>query len=334
VYRIILVIICSCLWKLSFSQARYRLAAESGGHQIIIDTVSTTRDLIKKLETPWEFQFTGKVYYIGYTDLMFAIAHKGDRVVDTLVDYYKTTQSPAAWSGIIYTLHLIGIKGKIAGRHFETFKSQKACKALLSLLHDGVYNTTIIKLLMRDPWLSDVPELINYLSIEKNIEFTWPVVKALIRYHPPHFCIGQSINELAQNYTITNPEYASYHLDDAIFNTATKNSLRLFEDTYPHFIHVEPILFEQVLVGNDRSGSNETVSLIEFMRDHNTGIVDLFSVQSSYTALGSRFVHYLEDDQLYFCSMETAQKRIVDWWSQLDRKEQAFFKNKNYYNRP
>lgn len=314
--------------------ANYRLATEGGGRNVTVDTVSTTRDLIKKMETPWKFQFTGKAYYIGYTDLMFAIAHKGDRVVDTLVDYYKTTQSHAARLGIIYTLHLIGIKGKIAGRHFEIFKSKKAREALLSLIPYGKYNQAIATLLMRDPWLSDVPALIKYLEHEKNTEYTWPVVKALIRYNPPRFCIGQDINELAQNYTITNPEYTSYHLEDTVFNTVTKNSLRLFEDTYPHFIQVAPVLFTQNLIGDYRFGSEESISLIKFMCGHNTGIVDFFTSVSTFSTLGSRFVHYLEEDQLYFCSIETAQRRIVNWWSGLAPKERAFFKNKNFYNRP
>ncbi len=339
-YKIILAtsIIFSSLATVGFSQKQsntnYRLATEGGGQQVVIDKTTPTALLIKELKKPLSFKTTGKAYYIGYTDLMFSIADKGDSIIGELMQHFKISESQSEKLGIIYTLHLIGIKGKVAGRTYESFKSQKARNALLSLIQGGTFNSTIARLLARDPWLSDVPVLMNYLEHEKNTDYTWPVVKALIRYNPPDFCIGQAINKPAQSYTITNPGNAPYLLEDSIFNVATKNSLRLFEATYPRFINVEQALFEQNLNGDCRVGSEATVKLIGFIGQHSTGSFYLFSALSSFSHLGSRFVHYLEEDQLYFCSMETAQKRIVDWWSRLDRKERAFFKNKNFYNHP
>lgn len=339
-YTIILTtsIIFSSLATAGFGQKQsntnFQLATEGGGQQVAIDKTTPTALLIKELKKPWSFKTTGKAYYLGYTDLMFAIAHKGDIIVEELIQHFKTSKSQSEQLGIVYTLHLIGIKGKVAGRTYESFKSKKARKALLSLVQEGTFNTDIARLLARDPWLSDVPVLMNYLEHEKNTDYTWPIVKALIRYNPPDFCIGQAVNEPAQSYTITNPGNAPNLLGDSIVNAATKNSLRLFAATYPHFINVERSLFKQDLNGDYRMGSEATIRLIGFIRQHNTGGFDFLSAMSSFSNLGSRFVHYLEEDQLYFCSIETAQKRIVNWWSGLTPKERAFFKNKNFYNRP
>lgn len=316
------------------SNKNYWLATEGGGQQVVIDKTSPATLLIKELRKPWSFKTTGKAYYIGYTDLMFSIADKGEVIIEELIQHFKTSESRSEKLGIIYTLHLIGIKGKVAARTYESFKSKKARKALLSLVQEGTFNTTIARLLARDPWLSDVPILMNYLAHEKNTAYTWPVVKALIRYNPPDFCIGQAVNELAQSYTIMHPGSTPNLQEDSIVNATTKNSLRLFAATYPHFINVERSLFEQDLNGDYRRGAEATTRLIGFIRQHNTGGLDFLSAMSSFSNLGSRFVHYLEEDQLYFCSIETAQRRIVNWWSGLAPKERAFFKNKNFYNRP
>lgn len=327
-YKIILTIFYCSFWHTGLTQESshnsYRLPTEGGGRPVTIDTITPTAPLIKMLEAPWKFQFTGKGYYIGYTDLMFSIAHKGDKVIDTLVEYYKTTQSEQAQLGIIYTLHLIGIERTVAGRAYEAFKSKKARKALLSLLHYTKNNETISKLLMRDPWLSDIPELISYLSIEKNTEFTWPIVKALIRYNIPGFCIGQKVTSKA--YIIRKGQ--SF---EKVLNSPPKISLKLFEEKYPDVICVEQTLFEQSLHGDYATSSGDSISLIRFSEDHNTGTGNYFT---SYMALGSRFVHYEEGDSIHFCSIETAQKRIVEWWAVLSSTEQAFFKYKDYYNRP
>lgn len=334
-YRVIpLIILCSiaCLcFSQQTSSSSYRLATEGSGRNVVVDTVTPTFDLIKMLEQPWTFQSTGKAYYIGYTELMFSIAHRGDQVIDTLMDYYKTTQCGYAHTGIIYTLHLIGIECTIAGRTDESFKSKKARKALLSLIHYGTYNETIAKLLMRDPWLSDIPELMSYLNIEKNTEYTWPFVKSLIRYHAPGFCIGHSLKDKGAYYIIRNESAIKKFSGETSINTLGKISLKLFEEKYPEFICVAPELFLQHLNGDYWSASRDSISLIEYSSNHITGTDNYFS---SYLALGSRFVHYLEDDVIYFCSIETAQKRIIDWWSALNSSEQAFFKDKDVFNPP
>ncbi|RYD98833.1 MAG: hypothetical protein EOP54_06235 [Sphingobacteriales bacterium] len=333
-YKFFLTIILGSIGYLCYSQqasnTSYWLATEGGGRNIIVDTVTPTIDLIKMLEQPWSFKNTGKAYYIGFTELMFSIAHKGDLVVDTLIDYYKTTPSDRAKHGIIYTLYLIGIERETGSRLNEPFKNKKARKALLSLLRYSSNNATIARLLMRDPWLSDIPELIDYLNIEKNTEYTWPIVKALMRYNAPGFCIGQSLKDKGTYHISRSEAFKKIDHKNSI-NSLDKTSLKLFEEKYSESICVTPLLFEQDLAGDYKTGSNENISLIEFSGSHITGTEDYFS---SYIALGSRFVHYVEGDIIHFCSIEIAQKRIIDWWAGLTSTGQAFFKDKNVFNPP
>lgn len=334
-YKFFLTIILGSISYLCYSQqassTSYRLATEGGGRNIIVDTVTPTIDLIKMLEQPWSFKNTGKAYYIGFTELMFSIAHKGDLVVDTLIDYYKTTPSDRAKQGIIYTLYLIGIERETGSRLNEPFKNKKARKALLSLLRYSSNNATIARLLMRDPWLSDIPELIDYLNIEKNTEYTWPIVKALIRYNAPGFCVGQSIKAYKQFYiNLGLVSMKNFYLDNE-FIPQIKTLLNLFEDKYPEFVCVEPTLFQYSIHRDNRIITKDSLSLIELSMYHNTGLGDYFS---SYFALGSDFVHYVEGNTIHFCRIETAQKRIVDWWFALNSAEQAVFKDKDAFNPP
>lgn len=166
---------------------------------------------------------------------MFSIADKGDAIIDELMQHFKATESGYARLGIIYTIHLIGIKGKVVGRTYESFKSKKAREALLSLIPYGNYNRSIAKLLMRDPWLSDVPVLIKYLEQEKNTEYTWPFVKSLLRYNVTSFCIGQSLNEQYKNWKIPTDEAFNDNRLIKSPDTSIYHSLKLFEDRYPQY---------------------------------------------------------------------------------------------------
>jgi hypothetical protein len=113
--------------------------------------------LILRLSGDWEFIETGKMYWIGYTNDMFSIAARGDSAIGPLVKVVETSSNQKARLGAIYTLHLIGINRKIIGRFVEAFVDANARKALLSLLKYDDLQPTIMELLIRDPWKTEVP---------------------------------------------------------------------------------------------------------------------------------------------------------------------------------
>jgi hypothetical protein len=146
-------------------QRNYR-AVEGGSEPVKIDTVTPLPELIKRFEKPWQFVETGKMYWIGYTDDMYSIAAYKDRAIQPLIKFIETNDNEDAKIGAVYALHLIGINSEIVGRFTEKFTNKNAREALLYLLKYHDLDGTIMELLIRDPWLSDVPVLFSRLSTE------------------------------------------------------------------------------------------------------------------------------------------------------------------------
>jgi hypothetical protein len=148
----------------SNKKLRYHLPQEGGGKTVIIDTITPLKSLIERLNKKWEFEFTGKGYWIGYTDDMFSIAAYKDSAIKQLLDFFDSTANLKGRIGVIYTLHLIGINCSIAGRFFEKFTNTHARDALLLLAQRKEYTSQVIQLLARDPWQTDLPVLVELLK--------------------------------------------------------------------------------------------------------------------------------------------------------------------------
>jgi len=136
------------------------LPVEGGSIHMNIDSTTSLATLIKRLSGKWELLETGKMYWIGYTDDMFSIAARGREAINPLVHLVEANSNSQAKLGAIYTPHLIGIRRRIVGRFVEAFVNTSARKALLYLLKYPDWQPMIMQLLIRDPWLSDVPDLI------------------------------------------------------------------------------------------------------------------------------------------------------------------------------
>jgi hypothetical protein len=162
---------------------QYKTAAEGGGRIITIDTSQNLQALILALDDKWEFEETGKAYWIGYTELMYTIAHHKKKAIPILLNHYAKTNSLFGKEGVIYTLHLIGIQSKIAGRFIEEFVDTSARKALLSLLLFNQHNEEIATLLWRDPWQSDMEFYKENLT---KIKFPPSVNNLFARYKFPN----------------------------------------------------------------------------------------------------------------------------------------------------
>jgi hypothetical protein len=159
----------------------YVRAVMGGGQKVNLDSVTSPTTLINRFVKPWKFENTYKAYWIGYTDDMYSIAYHGDSAITPLTNFIDTSRNLQARVAGLYTLHLIGIQGRVVGRFIEDFENKNARNALLKYLTNDDLNSTVLTLLMRDPWLSDIPKLMEYLSLPNRDQLK--IIIALQRYN-------------------------------------------------------------------------------------------------------------------------------------------------------
>jgi len=203
----------------SYGNENFR-AVMGGGERVNHDTKTPLIKLIQKLEEPWELVPTFKAYWIGYTDNMYSIADYKNEAIPFLVKFIDTATNNKARIGGLYALHLIGIDEKVEGRFSENFVRKNARVAIIRYLNDRSLNETVIFLLMRDPWLSDIPQLMDYLS-QHNKNYS-KVLSALQRYDFGNKPVAQEIDPdlLSKKITIlhtdSNPPSSRYSIDKLI----------------------------------------------------------------------------------------------------------------------
>lgn len=155
----------------------------AGGHiDMKLDSITPLTELIPQLRSNNKLYETGKGYWIGYNDLMFSIAVYSDTAIKPLADFIDTTTNYDSKVAAIYTLHLIGIKCRLAGRTHEEFTNIKAREEILKLMakHDSL-QTLIMTLLIRDPRESDIPILLNIMNTSKTD--CWSISNGLMNYN-------------------------------------------------------------------------------------------------------------------------------------------------------
>jgi hypothetical protein len=291
------------------------LAVEGGGMQVAIDTSTPLNTLLLELSKDWYFVGTGKRYWIGYTKDMFSIAARGDSAIELLLHLAENSENENAKIGAIYTLHLIGINRTIAGRLRENFVNPKARLALLQLLKINDLQETVMTLLQRDPWLSDIPSIMSIM--QNSTGDCWALIKGLTRYEIINPPVHQPIPEFIQNISIklksSEPQSLSINFD---FDAQIKEVLDSFRRSGNTFISIEDKLFKRNLAG----------SVIRKF-DDSINIRDLFDVLgiNSYINLGSRVQYYVVNDKLYICSSETAQALFVNWWKNQTAEQKAIY---------
>lgn len=299
------------------SRLKNYLPVEGGGMKVNIDTITSLDSLIGRLFKDWDFKLTGKAYWIGYTEDMYSIAARGDSAIQPLVEILQNSSSNGhARYGAVYTLHLIGINSTVAGRFYEKFVNPKARVALLQFLKDSSLQETIMRLLMRDPWQSDIPVIMEAMkNCEKNC---WPLVNGLTRYKIDDLPIRQTIpGDLAE--IAVEPDFRSSLEDeeDYGFGRQIREVLESFRQLGDERILIEDTLFKSKLIGDFGSKFDSQVSVQGFFR---------FLNLDSYITLGSRVQYYVSGDKLFICSPETAKKRLVEWWTRLAKDERESFK--------
>jgi hypothetical protein len=301
------------------SAKQYSLPVEGGEIVMKIDTTTSLDSLIGRLSGKWEFIETGKAYWIGYTDDMFSIAGRGDSAIQPLVNVLQNSSSSYAKYGAIYCLHLIGINGEIVGRFSEEFVNPKARAALLQFLKDTLLQENIMRLLIRDPWKSDIPHIIEAMKDCRSD--CWALVNGLTRYNikdlSVHQAIPDSIKTISVKLQYTNPYVLDANFD---FDKQIKEALSSFKNLRNKSIVIEDTLFRSKLVGDFTSKYDSPVSIRYFL-----SLLD----SDRYSSLGSRIQYYVTDDKLYICSPETARRRLITWWENQTIEQKASY-NKNH----
>jgi len=273
--------------------------------------------LLPKLSENWEFLETGKAYWIGYTKDMFSIAAYGDSAVGPLLTLVDTTSVERARIGAIYTLHLIGINRTIAGRFMEKFVDSNARGAMLSLLKYPELQSTIMSLLTRDPWRSDVPRLFEMMM--STDESCWAIGCGLLHYNLANPPVDQELPE-ALSHLYISLKNANFRAKDptenieAQMHAALDSIVALKSD----LIEVEQSLFEQKLYGYSWfNPTGRVVAVSEYLKTI-TPETDRFSL--SYINLGYRIHYYAQEGKVYICSAATAKRRWIAWWLAYNKK--------------
>lgn len=299
------------------------LPVEGGGIRMKTDSLTPLNKLIERLNANWNFLETGKGYWIGYTEDMFSIASRGNKAIPALSDFFRNTQSKKGKIGAIYTLHLIGIDRQIAGRFYETFVNPAARSALLKLLTQSKFTYSIMELLMRDPWKSDVPYLFKILQSGVNEETCWPIINALNRYKifdlPITSNLPDSLQDLSIRLKVKNENTLEHHFD---FSGQIKEALKEFRFRYPEKVIIEEKLFDDDLSKYYKTKLSSTLSISNFLTSLGIDSNNPFG----YSQIGCKIQYYIDNGKLYFCTINTARQRLVNWWNNLSVDEKNKFK--------
>ncbi len=276
------------------------------GYQAMIDSTSSLTTLIQRLEGNWEFDEPDKAYWIGYAREMYSIAAKKDSAVQPLLTFIDTSKNDHAISGAIYTLHLIGINSRIAGRFIEEFTNVKARVALLSLLKNPDYQPIIIELLIRDRHATDIPMIFEaMLATDSDC---WALNNYLTCFNLP-IPINQDL------WIGVYGDFVEIEYTEALkANSQLQLPVILTQIEKKHFdnIIVDSSLLTRDLYWTKRSffGYGQAFGKV------NVYVVDFLNAftSESYTNIGSHIQYYIENKKLHICTQATAKARLIDWW--------------------
>jgi hypothetical protein len=293
------------------------LAVEGGGIPMKIDSTTPLDSLIARLKGHWRLIETGKAYWIGYTNDMFSIAARGDSCIQPLLDLIEANPDSYVTYGAVYTLHLLGIDRRIAGRFYEEFTNVKARKALLSLLKYPNLHEQVVALLVRDPWVSDIPVLIQRLFI--SITDCGNIIKGLNCYYLPSKDVPVDTMRLF-------PPDAFERLVKIQNGPAIdiiKLYLKVCGITDPDSIYIEHSLLEKwgstgyydAWAFNDPTlRKGEKNKFLEGVVDAIRGRQEVFDMGGWLLGDESDEHYYIRNGKLYVCSAYTARNKWREWW--------------------
>jgi hypothetical protein len=235
---------------------------------------------------------------------MFSIAAHGNEAIPLLVHFADTSKNAHAREGAIYTLHLIGIDKKIAGRFSEYFKNKEARKALVELLKHEELRPLIAHLLIRDRWKSDIPVCMNILKYGSG-EMS-PIVNICISDLPEipmHEIIPERFDDVMITVTDKHPDRFDLNADYSGQMTEALNKMK-----NKKHIHVDSLLLNQNLwEQHQKISRKEPFSVSSFLYG---------MTKCGYIENGSRLQYYIRNGELYICSSQVSKEIILNWWEQ------------------
>jgi hypothetical protein len=289
---------------------------------VLIDNKTPMKELIHRLESPWNLVETGAGYWIGYTDDMFSIAHYGDKAIEPLISFIENTDSIGGKIGGIFSLHLIGINSHVAGRNYEEFVDTLARQALIHFIDDPKLHRLVMLLLRRDPWAYDMPDLVNYLSIP-NRDYSF-VMNAMRRY--------ALFNDFIPLWQPLPNEILDKEID--VYTNSDQSNYLIC-----NIIAIQKALNEKVIIDKDILESKEWEDGLEcFEKKTYPSLTPCMDVNNVTTyikpqirwlegllPLGGNYTHDNEDilfyayknDSIYFYTSENARKEIIKFWNTL-----------------
>lgn len=312
-----------------------------GPDTIIIDKKTSMKNLISRLEKPWEFINTKAGYWIGYTDDMFQIAYHKKNAVEPLLMLIKSSDSLRTKIAALYTLHLIGINSTVLGRITENFSDTTARKAILSLIYDPQLNRDVIFLLKRDPWPMDIPIFMDYLA-QSDSDYA-NVLSALRKYfvslnienRPLFEDMPQEIynkeviikkdstdyfHPIADMIGLKNALGHQIEIDKEIVDTKEWNDgLKAFNNAKGED------LIHTIYLGNGTETKTKP-----HIRD-----IESFGLNPAMDYSGwedLRFYYSFHDNKLFIYSPKNARLILLNWWNSLSQEEkQKILRKKNLF---
>lgn len=298
----------------TLSDYRNYLPAEGGGKKVTIDTITPLPQLINRLADNWELAMTFKAYWIGYTDDMFSIAEYGDNAINPLTHFIDTVHSVKAKRGAIYTLHLVGINSTIIDRFLEKFENRNARKALLKYLADTTLHTLVLELLMRDPWITDIPVYMAYLE-EPGRDYS-TVLSVLKRYEIKDPPLNQRISGgvFERPVKIKANDYGIKPID----------ALVAFQSKFSkHFIVDNEILNSQEWIRSRRQ-----LSIVKFStRSKSVMTYFMSDYFFSYCSFSEIYNYNFDGENITVYGPTRAREAWLNWWKKIpqDEKEQQYY---------
>lgn len=298
---------------------RYIIPVEGTYIEMEIDSITPLNKLIDSLEYNVELYETGKGYWIGYNDLMCSIAIHSDGAIEPLLKFIKRSSNIEAKYAACYTLHFIGIRCRVVGRFREEFHNKKARKALLSLLEDNELQSLVMELLIRDPWVSDVPVLMSTMS--KSSFDCWPISKGLLLYGlekdmPFELLVPDSIKKLYIKIPDIKSGYTKQEFINAVFKNmkVVHSEIIVVEDTLLSY----NFLYDPISLGYVWDSDNE----LERKRINASANRSKVSVNElvddvcwmGYCDLGNNYLYTMTDGKLHIISAKTTKSIWLDWW--------------------
>jgi hypothetical protein len=250
--------------------------------------------------------------------------------------FIETTNDHYAKTGAVYALHLIGINRKVAGRLNEDFVKKNAREALLYLLKYNDLRKTIMELLIRDPWLSDVPKLFLLLDNEKSSP--GPYVNGLLHYRvkeiPLNKAIPEDIGALMVNFPTLYPDMRAF---DFGVEPESQIILHLIAALNNSKVKVDSMLFGHKLWGSSYSpiegklvNYEWRITIGDFLRKIAIPNDSVLGFGLDYGVLGNAVYYYQNKGKLTICSAATAKTVLLDWWAgQPESYKQQFNRDKS-----